>query len=378
MRVSTTRFTSTRDIRYRMEKTALGILCAGVLIGILIAGLWPFHAPKNDVSWLSDGGGIRFGKHGLILNSAEASSPTLKAGTSCSVEVWLQPDFDLGGTILAFYSPTDRIVTFSLQQSLDDLLLRRVTLYRQRQVRTKWYIGHVLRKTKQVIVTVTSTSRGTTVYVNGALASRSARFGLSSQDLTGQLVVGNHPLVDNGWQGQLRGMAIYNRELTPAEISQHYDAWTTNRQAAIKDEGPAALYLCNEGTGNVVHNQMNFGNDLQIPERYFVLHAPFLELPWDEFQPSWGYCKDVLINIGGFIPLGFFFCAYFSSVRRLKRAVLATIVLGGVVSLAIEVLQAFLPTRDSGMTDIITNTLGTCIGALLYSRESEWWRSNIC
>ncbi|MGB6477849.1 MAG: VanZ family protein, partial [Candidatus Sulfotelmatobacter sp.] len=89
-----------------------------------------------------------------------------------------------------------------------------------------------------------------------------------------------------------------------------------------------------------------------------------------EFQLSWGYCKDVLINIGGFIPLGFFFCAYFSSVRPLKRAMLTTIVLGGVVSLAIEVLQAFLPTRDSGMTDIITNTLGTGLGALLYHRES--------
>jgi glycopeptide antibiotics resistance protein len=111
---------------------------------------------------------------------------------------------------------------------------------------------------------------------------------------------------------------------------------------------------------------MNSGNDLHIPERYFVLHAPFLKLPWDEFQLSWSYCKNVLINIGGFVPLGFFFCAYFSSVRRLDRAVLATIVLGGVVSFAIEVLQAYLPTRDSGVTDIITNTLGTAVGATLF------------
>jgi hypothetical protein len=107
-----------------------------------------------------------------------------------------------------------------------------------------------------------------------------------------------------------------------------------------------------------------------VPEHYFVLRAPFLERPWDEFNLSWSYCKNVLINIGGFVPLGFFFCAYFASVRRFDQAALTTIVLVGVVSLTIEVLQAFLPTRDSGMTDIITNTLGTGIRTALYSSTS--------
>jgi len=80
---------------------------------------------------------------------------------------------------------------------------------------------------------------------------------------------------------------------------------------------------------------------------------------------SWGYWKNLLKNIVGFIPLGFCFYPYVSVVRLYKHPALITVILGFAVSLTIEVLQAYLPTRDSGTTDLITNTLGTWIGALL-------------
>jgi len=256
-----------------------------------------------------------------------------------------------------------------VHQSIDDLLLQRVTVYRQRLTKSKFYIGHVFRKNNPLFVTLTAGAQGTTVYLNGAFVRMFPRFGLSSEDLASQLFIGNHPLVEDGWQGQLKGLAIYDQALTEAQVLQHYNAWTTKQNAEIENEGPIALYLFNEGSGTTVHNQMNSETDLRIPEHFFVLHAPFLERPWDEFQPSWSYWKNVLINIAGFVPLGFFFCAYFVSVRRMNRAVFATIALGAAISLTIEVLQAFLPTRDSGMTDLITNTLGTGIGAMLCNCE---------
>jgi glycopeptide antibiotics resistance protein len=102
------------------------------------------------------------------------------------------------------------------------------------------------------------------------------------------------------------------------------------------------------------------------------LHEQVLERPWDEFRRDWNYWKDVGINVAGFIPLGFSFFAYFSSVRSIKRPGLATVALGFFVSFTIEVWQAFLPTRDSGMTDLITNTLGTAIGVLTFKYAAAW------
>jgi len=53
-------------------------------------------------------------------------------------------------------------------------------------------------------------------------------------------------------------------------------------------------------------------------------------------------------------------------------AVVLAVVVGFGVSLAIELLQAYLPSRDSSLRDLITNTAGTLFGALAavwYSRK---------
>src|SRR5204863_1841583 len=87
--------------------------------------------------------------------------------------------------------------------------------------------------------------------------------------------------------------------------------------------------------------------------------------PWKEFYPTRAYLRDVLINIAGFVPFGFFFCMFLSSGQASRKTMIATIVLGTAFSLTIEVLQVFIPMRDSGTTELFTNTLGTAIAAML-------------
>jgi hypothetical protein len=351
-----------------MASRLLGAICFLVLSGILVAGLWPFHAPNNNVNWLADGSGLLFGRYGSVLSSSAFKANPSREALPCSLEVWLKPSLDDSGTFLAFYWPEQTVVPFRLWQSHSYLGIQQTSLDQLHHAqRTKVYGADVFRRGKPVFITVSSGAAGTTVYMDGKLARQAPDLKLSSHDFTGQLVLGNGPMGSNPWSGQLKGLAIYDRELTGSEASQHYANWTMNAQTNLaKDKGLVALYLFNEGKGSVVHNELDAATDLLIPKRFFLLHQQFLESPWSEFRATWSYWANVGINVGGFIPLGFFFCWYFSSIRRLKRSVMVTIVLGFVVSLTIEVLQSFLPTRDSGMTDIITNTAGTVVGVMLF------------
>src|SRR5208337_2202306 len=159
------------------------------------------------------------------------------------------------------------------------------------------YVGDVLSSLKPVFVTITSGETGTTIYVDGTLVKRFPNFAVSSRDLTGQLVVGSAPSTAYNWSGQVKGLAVYDRELSVAEVSQDFAGWTKSSQPdSSKSEGVVARYLFDEGKGNVVHNQVDSATNLLIPERFFVLHEEFLQRPWDEFRPGWRYWKNVGIN----------------------------------------------------------------------------------
>jgi len=353
----------------KIQAVFVRAICLFVLLGILAAGLWPFHAPKNQVSWLSGESGLLFGKYGSIVSAGIFKADESRTDSGCSLEIWLEPSrVHSSGTILAFYWPEIRTIPFALRQSLGDLVISRTSQDQlHRAEKAKVYVDDVFSHHNAVLVAISSDRSGTTVYADGTFVKKYPNLRFSSGDLSGRLIVGNSPVTTDEWRGRVRGLAIYHRELTADEVSEHFANWTKGDGTGFATtEGTVALYLFAERRGNIVHNQIDSATDLLIPERFFVLHEQFLERPWDEFRQDWNYWKDVGINVAGFIPLGFSFFAYFLTVRKIKRPVLVTVALGLAVSLTIEVLQAFLPTRDSGMTDLATNTLGTAVGVLAF------------
>jgi VanZ family protein len=351
----------------------LGVACRLVLGGLLVAGLWPFRSPRNQVTWFTGGNGLHFGRDGTILSSGKFKAANMPADAPCSLEIWFEPELTAASaTLFAFYAPWNPR-QFSLHQSISDLALQSdIRDGRYRTLTTRLYVGDIFRRGKPLFVTVTSKGGRTSVYIDGALAQTAPKFPLSSQDFDGELVIANSPKADDSWSGLLRGLAFYDQEISQAQTFHHYETWIEKgRPDVSENERAVALYLFDERAGRVIHNQVPSGTDLYIPDRYLVLDQAFLRPFWEEFRPTRSYWGDVLVNIAGFVPFGFLFCAYFSLARRIKRPALVTILLGFIVSLTIESLQAFLPTRDSGTTDVITNTLGTCSGVWLY-RLNLW------
>src|SRR5215469_16848947 len=350
------------------EKKALASLCLLIFGVMFVAAFWPFRLhPKNRVTWLANEHGLRFTGGGIVLSSKKFELPNSGAPAGVSFEIWLKPSQEKYSTPLMPVSSSANPEQFRLRQAGDTLLVLEEPFASSRHsATTSLWVSHAFQARQQSFIAISTGAQGTTVYVNGVRTKESSTFRLTDRDFSGQLVVGSSPDAYDTWRGELLGMALFSRELTQARVSEHYQAWLQGRPGVLKNDQPAALYVFEEGAGNVVHDQMTSGSDLVIPQSFRIPFKPFLKSPWREFYLNRAYLRDVLINVSGFVPLGFFFCMYLSWGQASRKTVLATIVLGALFSLTIEVLQWYIPMRDSGTTDILTNTFGTALGAVLY------------
>ena len=75
--------------------------------------------------------------------------------------------------------------------------------------------------------------------------------------------------------------------------------------------------------------------------------------------------SDLLLNIALFIPLG---AALARRGHRRGRIVVGAVLL----SSAIELAQFFIPGRDPTLGDVVANTFGAALGALIVQRADLW------
>ena len=222
-------------------------------------------------------------------------------------------------------------------------------------------------------LTVTSTVLGTRLFINGALVQEIKNWQVTLPDggKKLQLILGNSVYGKHNWQGEIYGFAFYARALTPKRVQLDYDQWLRHKIFAPDvNEDLQLLYTFNEDAGHLISDRTGRNQQLRIPARQVVLKKTFLGPPSHNFIFNQSFLVDAVLNLMGFIPLGAVLYLWLrqSSPGPQKYAILITATFCFFLSLGMEIAQAWLPSRDSSLSDLVLNTLGACLGVLIIKK----------
>jgi hypothetical protein len=368
--------------------SVLGIACLLTIAVIIVAGLWPFDFnPVNKVEWLRGSNGVRFYGQGMVVSRQPMTIGTSHFGTdSISIEIIVLPHEESINTVASIVTLYDHDhEVFMAGQWLSELIIRVAAINTEKQYNyLEIGVAKAMTKDATHFITMVSENGSTALYIDGKLEKIVPNFSLIpiGKTFSGHLLLGNSPDGTHAWNGSFFSLAIYNQALCNTEVRDHYDAWRKHiiplSPAAFKQDdqggfispsGKAALYLFNERSGELIRDYSGSGHDLMISPVFQPLCKTVLEMPYKSSVFSRSNLNDIAINIAGFVPFGFFLSAWLRIKKNLPflKVYSITLFIGFCFSLAIELIQVYVPTRDSSLMDVISNTLGTALGYCFFT-----------
>lgn len=355
-------------------KLLVGLLVA-IFFGTLFFGLRPKDFTfTNGANWISERPGIRFSKYGIAYTDPFVES--IKEGISelngFSITIAFKPESfheDGFNFILSIHNGKncDQLLvgqwrSYIIVMNGDDYSNRR---------KTPRVAANIFSPTPKItFLTVSTSKKGTKVYVSSQLAKTNSDLILKipKGDKT-RLILGNSVYGKHSWNGEIYGLAFYDYPLNANEALFHSKRWHEDQNLSFAEKGkPAVLYLFDEKRGKKAFDRGEGKLHLEIPPRMHTLEKPILSPPWIGLKLNRNYFIDIIVNIIGFIPLGFILSTtlFKFNVTSEKRVVLMTVASCFILSLTIEIIQAWMPSRSSSMLDLMSNTSGALIGVLIY------------
>jgi glycopeptide antibiotics resistance protein len=343
--------------------------------------LWPFDlvfSPvKNGVRWIGKTNGIEFVRPGQVLSPlpTESFCNRFINGAGFSLEVWLASSnaTQTGPARIVSYSLNPYLRNFTLGQSKDALVMRlRTTETDLDGTVPHLEVPHVFHASQPQHIVVTYDFAEQRVYVNGIKRAQARIPGgrLTNWDPALPLIFGNEFSGNRPWLGRLFFVAIYDRPLREKEIRRHAKAgWSSELGSSATPSrsinGLVARYVFSERAGERVadSNGTEQAVDLNIPREIHRPGSPFLEAAFGMRLRQIELLQDFILNVLGFIPFGFLLYRLLSG--RLKttlRTTILVILLGTLLTFAIESLQHFSLSRYSSLVDVFSNMLGTAVG----------------
>ena len=258
-----------------------------------------------------------------------------------------------------------QLVILQYQQSL---IIMNGDDYSHRQRRPRIVGRGVLSNAKKLHIMITSGEQGTHLYVNGIKAAgrKGWKLSIPNQAKPLQLVIGNNVNANRGWAGSLHGLAIFKGAISADLAKRHHEELAAGEKfERLKASKPLLLYTFEEKSDHTFLDKSGGNHPLMVPVHLKALQKIFLVLPEKYFHLNQTVAKDMMINVLGFIPIGMVFYGFLQRFFGLngKFHLLSAITLCVLLSISIEITQAWIPKRTSSLSDLMLNTLGGWLGA---------------
>lgn len=225
-------------------------------------------------------------------------------------------------------------------------------------------------------IAVSSSAEGTQMYFNGERVARDEDVVLSipTAPRPGRLVLGNSVRGTQSWRGAIREFTLFDKVLTDTEVQAEFGSSPEHdrgMRSSVALDRMLVRYRMGEHSGGRVINDFSgqlSSSDLVVPTRRVVVDPGILRWPFNhQFEFNRSFLSDMVINLFGFVPLGFVLACAGVRLRKMSSFI-SCVVVAAIVSLGLELFQAWLPSRDSSALDLALNTLGGAVGVMFASR----------
>ena len=351
------------------------------LVAVTLIMLWAGLDPKgyrfrNETEWVEGHAGVRFGRFGRVETapflSLERAAALIRDGYAMEVELDPAPDPHGGFRVLASFHSGVAATQLIVAMWRSQLIVMNGDDYNNKRRLPRITADTAKFPTGPLLLTINSTTDGTSLYLNGKPVATSAKLHLTlpSEPEPGCLVLGNSASASQPWLGVISFFSLLPRPLTASEVESRW-----RRQGAPSDSAAETLlhYRFEERGGTTIRNHGSLVAPLTIPPRLHALGRRFLQGSLATSTPSHSLTLDTVLNFIGFMPFGAAIAIVLQSCRRSPcRIISVTLLVGFALSLTIELTQAWMPSRDSSLRDLLLNTAGAPLGAWLWLLVRQW------
>jgi VanZ family protein len=358
-----------------MQKpTHLTGLLIVVLAAVFYFGLHPRDYDfKNHAVWLEDRAGIRFSKYSLAYTAPlfQETGAFPRHSQDLTILMALRPQLrppEGFSFILALHDGRDEDQLI-LAQWRTSLVIMNGDDYRNIRKIPRIVLRPESIGEKPLFIAITSDKNTTRAYLDGRRVK--TKPGLKLRMPRGpntRITLGNSVYAGHSWQGDIYGLAFFDYAVPGEDIASFFQQWAANNRFPCTDGGSFSLcYDFNEKSGTRVTDYSENQLHLELAPRMRVLQKELLSFPGPDLDFNRSFWMDTVVNFAGFVPLGFILAAVLGGFKGPGKitAIAGSLFICLAVSLTIELLQAWIPSRSSSLLDLALNTGGGFAGAMI-------------